>query len=167
MSLYVLCYVCFVLCCVFFFFFKQKTAYEMRISDWSSDVCSSESGARADRLAQGEQGPVAGEVGKADAGPRIEARRHGEVGDLGVGQEAVPLVAGNDMQLQRLEPAALALGIEAACLGQHLAWLDEDAGAEALAGQVHAAERAPGIFAGVGEHATAQRRRRGGGRRRG
>src|SRR3546814_1650955 len=30
---------CFV---VWFFFFKQKTAYEMRISDWSSDVCSSD-----------------------------------------------------------------------------------------------------------------------------
>src|SRR3546814_8216266 len=30
--------------CIFFlgFFFKQKTAYEMRISDWSSDVCSSD-----------------------------------------------------------------------------------------------------------------------------
>src|SRR3546814_10338482 len=28
------------MCCVFFF--KQKTAYEMRISDWSSDVCSSD-----------------------------------------------------------------------------------------------------------------------------
>src|SRR3546814_19457790 len=27
---------------MFFFFFKQKTAYEMRISDWSSDVCSSD-----------------------------------------------------------------------------------------------------------------------------
>src|SRR3546814_5249968 len=30
------------LLCSFFFFFKQKTAYEMRISDWSSDVCSSD-----------------------------------------------------------------------------------------------------------------------------
>src|SRR3546814_5528470 len=29
-----------------FFFFKQKTAYEMRISDWSSDVCSSDLGHR-------------------------------------------------------------------------------------------------------------------------
>src|SRR3546814_979205 len=29
-------------CCIFFFFFKQKTAYDMRISDWSSDVCSSD-----------------------------------------------------------------------------------------------------------------------------
>src|SRR3546814_993021 len=28
--------------CILFFFFKQKTAYEMRISDWSSDVCSSD-----------------------------------------------------------------------------------------------------------------------------
>src|SRR3546814_2307442 len=31
-----------VLLCFLFFFFKQKTAYEMRISDWSSDVCSSD-----------------------------------------------------------------------------------------------------------------------------
>src|SRR3546814_1394217 len=38
------CFWCFaVMCCVCcFFFFKQKTAYEMRISDWSSDVCSSD-----------------------------------------------------------------------------------------------------------------------------
>src|SRR3546814_6910747 len=32
-----------------FFFFKQKTAYEMRISDWSSDVCSSDLVERAQR----------------------------------------------------------------------------------------------------------------------
>src|SRR3546814_3345859 len=31
-----------VFCSDVFFFFKQKTAYEMRISDWSSDVCSSD-----------------------------------------------------------------------------------------------------------------------------
>src|SRR3546814_2957523 len=30
------------LSCFFVFFFKQKTAYELRISDWSSDVCSSD-----------------------------------------------------------------------------------------------------------------------------
>src|SRR3546814_4386805 len=48
-SFNVLCYVLigFIVCsfcilCFFFFFFKQKTAYEMRISDWSSDVCSSD-----------------------------------------------------------------------------------------------------------------------------
>src|SRR3546814_1003144 len=33
-----------VCCFINFFFFKQKTAYEMRISDWSSDVCSSDLG---------------------------------------------------------------------------------------------------------------------------
>src|SRR3546814_8339904 len=32
----------YVVFCGDFFFFKQKTAYEMRISDWSSDVCSSD-----------------------------------------------------------------------------------------------------------------------------
>src|SRR3546814_5181643 len=35
------CLIYFVVC---FFFFNQKTAYEMRISDWSSDVCSSDLG---------------------------------------------------------------------------------------------------------------------------
>src|SRR3546814_10318288 len=46
MDLFLLiCFVLWLLGCVFFcycFFFKQKTAYEMRISDWSSDVCSSD-----------------------------------------------------------------------------------------------------------------------------
>src|SRR3546814_3095456 len=41
MCLRVFCYY------VCFFFFKQKTAYEMRISDWSSDVCSSDLPAQA------------------------------------------------------------------------------------------------------------------------
>src|SRR3546814_1689743 len=36
-----------------FFFFKQKTAYEMRISDWSSDVCSSDLGCRWQRADRG------------------------------------------------------------------------------------------------------------------
>src|SRR3546814_5244984 len=43
------------MCCmylIYFFFFKQKTAYEMRISDWSSDVCSSDlEGSRAEDIA--------------------------------------------------------------------------------------------------------------------
>src|SRR3546814_1342567 len=38
---------------LFFFFFKQKTAYEMRISDWSSDVCSSDLLARRGRRCPG------------------------------------------------------------------------------------------------------------------
>src|SRR3546814_7196121 len=44
----------------FFFFFKQKTAYEMRISDWSSDVCSSDLGLRhcAFRTVDKQDNPV-------------------------------------------------------------------------------------------------------------
>src|SRR3546814_4770403 len=41
---YVVCVWCIMVCMLCFFFFKQKTAYEMRISDWSSDVCSSDLG---------------------------------------------------------------------------------------------------------------------------
>src|SRR3546814_2075561 len=38
-SAVVIVWLCWLMC---FFFFKQKTAYEVRISDWSSDVCSSD-----------------------------------------------------------------------------------------------------------------------------
>src|SRR3546814_9400430 len=38
------CWSIFLLMLFLVFFFKQKTAYEMRISDWSSDVCSSDLG---------------------------------------------------------------------------------------------------------------------------
>src|SRR3546814_8441460 len=41
---------------LFFFFFKQKTAYEMRISDWSSDVCSSDLPEAAGVVLQGAAG---------------------------------------------------------------------------------------------------------------
>src|SRR3546814_3958146 len=41
---------------LFFFFFKQKTAYEMRISDWSSDVCSSDLIRREPRCCNGQPG---------------------------------------------------------------------------------------------------------------
>src|SRR3546814_5295151 len=41
-----------VLCGLEFYFFKQKTAYEMRISDWSSDVCSSDLDALARHYAR-------------------------------------------------------------------------------------------------------------------
>src|SRR3546814_12286972 len=59
-----------------FFFFKQKTAYEMRISDWSSDVCSS------DLLAEG----------KATL-PLIHAIRHTDAGTAAALRQAI---AGGD-----------------------------------------------------------------------
>src|SRR3546814_2762603 len=53
--------------CVVFFFFKQKTAYEMRISDWSSDVCSSDLQAAAEH----------GWSPRQEASPRAAHLRHG------------------------------------------------------------------------------------------
>src|SRR3546814_7084809 len=52
------------ICLFFVFFFKQKTAYEMRISDWSSDVCSSDlvNGVSL-RVARGETLGLVGESG--------------------------------------------------------------------------------------------------------
>src|SRR3546814_14140232 len=81
-------------CVCVFFFFKQKTAYEMRISDWSSDVCSSDlqrirADARAERafrpgyrpnhLLRLDAGPAGSPLFAAelDAGPRTVGRRRG------------------------------------------------------------------------------------------
>src|SRR3546814_8528894 len=52
-------------CVVVFFLFKQKTAYEMRISDWSSDVCSSD---LLDTALQGNGFGVLVDDGIADIG---------------------------------------------------------------------------------------------------
>src|SRR3546814_18586181 len=49
-----------------FFFFKQKTAYEMRISDWSSDVCSSDLAAQFARDEGGEGRLAGGAVAVAE-----------------------------------------------------------------------------------------------------
>src|SRR3546814_20743029 len=53
------------ICCVMFlfFFFKQKTAYEMRISDWSSDVCSSDLADQRRALDRGGHLAVLDQVG--------------------------------------------------------------------------------------------------------
>src|SRR3546814_5051174 len=77
----VLIYVC------VFFFFKQKTAYEMRISDWSSDVCSSDlARSRARGRAQGEveRAPCA-----ADGDRRLLRSAHDRSEERRVGKECV------------------------------------------------------------------------------
>src|SRR3546814_3101303 len=80
---------------MFFFFFKQKTAYEMRISDWSSDVCSSD--LRLDH--QGQDAAVddrddRGETEERQHAPRPQRGRIGQGrlaefgranGDVGLG----------------------------------------------------------------------------------
>src|SRR3546814_10264769 len=76
-----------------FFFFKQKTAYEMRISDWSSDVCSSDlpEGARPVAVAAHGDRPAGGPAG---GGRRGGGRlRHGVLRagpHLGRGAARVP-----------------------------------------------------------------------------
>src|SRR3546814_4632822 len=86
--------VVYMLRCSLFFFFKQKTEYDMRISDWSSDVCSSDldrPGRLGDRgaEAQGDRLAAAGDglgvVGPAEqldeggGGARRE-EQHQEIG---------------------------------------------------------------------------------------
>src|SRR3546814_1255866 len=69
-----------------FFFFKQKTAYEMRISDWSSDVCSSDLGQQAKY--------------------RIDARAHG--GDMNTKRIDQFVRDGQPKQISKGEAGSLA-----------------------------------------------------------
>src|SRR3546814_4937294 len=69
------------------FFFKQKTAYEMRISDWSSDVCSSDL-VTSDRIGD-HRGVRAGDR----AYSRWRLARAG-VGSASVGQAVIPVPTG-------------------------------------------------------------------------
>src|SRR3546814_1123049 len=68
-----------------FFFFKQKTAYEMRISDWSSDVCSSD--LRIDRRLHALAAPAA-RIAVALLDRLVRARRRAR-GHCGAAETAV------------------------------------------------------------------------------
>src|SRR3546814_15043385 len=72
--------------CVCVFFFKQKTAYEMRISDWSSDVCSSDLAlVMAGLVFVGERKiEKAGQQVAADAAIEVRGRDHPLVSRGGV-----------------------------------------------------------------------------------
>src|SRR3546814_17241598 len=67
---------------IVFFFFKQKTAYEMRISDWSSDVCSSDLAVLGDvaRRSHRHVEPLA--VGRRDDVARPVVAAAGQIDDL-------------------------------------------------------------------------------------
>src|SRR5216117_1201297 len=60
--------------CCFFFFFKQKTAYEIRKGDWSSDVCSSDLGAKVIAAAGADERVKAAVALGADAGINYRAQ---------------------------------------------------------------------------------------------
>src|SRR3546814_4659880 len=110
-----------------FFFFKQKTAYEMRISDWSSDVCSSDllaafenrlqRGAaaryaalhRADRAAADRRAFLIGQLPRADQHERLalvdgqHQQRALHVGKV----QAVVLIVGRDEQPLGRQPVII------------------------------------------------------------
>src|SRR3546814_1284660 len=94
---------------LFFVFFKQRTAYDVRISDWSSDVCSSDlRGALADaREPVGDRGMIV--EGQPDGADRARPRPACDVGDriflgqiVGLAQPSVEDVE----QTQRFAPIA-------------------------------------------------------------
>src|SRR3546814_16474662 len=94
-----------------FFFFKQKTAYEMRISDWSSDVCSSDLPQRVmrDRAHLARQRQFAENDGVGGHRP-LAARRDPRRRDRAVrGRIGQPLAACDvqiDFRRPHLQPAA-------------------------------------------------------------
>src|SRR3546814_8274301 len=103
-----------------FFFFKQKTAYEMRISDWSSDVCSSDLlAARGEVVDQLHVAPFAAsaveEVLEVDEG-RVVARQLAQwpatdlaaFGVVGVERDRQVLLAGRHRRRQRQRAKARA-----------------------------------------------------------
>src|SRR3546814_9955106 len=67
---------CLILLCVFFFF-KQKTAYEMRISDWSSDVCSSDLHDHHDPVGRVEDARLVTGAGTFAADWNVPGQLHG------------------------------------------------------------------------------------------
>src|SRR3546814_10384685 len=73
------------MCVMMFFFFKQKTAYEMRISDWSSDVCSSDL-----RAAGGHIQPLYSVMGVTELDERVASDLSGYrgMGPVRVGNAA-------------------------------------------------------------------------------
>src|SRR3546814_20109363 len=77
---------------LFFFLFKQKTAYEMRISDWSSDVCSSD---LLEAHVMGGMAPMA-VLHAATAGAAETIGRLGDMGTLEPGKYADLIVFDRD-----------------------------------------------------------------------
>src|SRR3546814_5335128 len=93
---------------LFVFFFKQKTAYEMRISDWSSDVCSSD---LVPQLCQRRRGVAAGGV------------THGEIRQCTAfaGQPDTAVIVTGVAEVGTAEPIAHAIHLAAdAGSGVHL-----------------------------------------------
>src|SRR3546814_19247878 len=112
-----------------FFFFKQKTAYELRISDWSSDVCSSDL-QRIRRSAQFVELRLPGRALQIDDDAALVAVEAGEIGIVLADEMRARLagdIAGRGLDLVHLGPK---LGWHQPALGACQQVADtEDAGA--------------------------------------
>src|SRR3546814_15481899 len=105
------------------FFFKQKTAYEMRISDWSSDVCSSDlmSRVEADRVIVDRMNNDRASPGDLRGG-RTAAERIGKQ----IGAKAEPLEVGSDGQPSDQQQRHLVRhALSQLCVGQRRALLQD------------------------------------------
>src|SRR3546814_9539278 len=98
----------------FFFFFKQKTAYDMRISDWSSDVCSSD-------LVAPDRPHLGHAQQHSHAARTVQRSRRGDAREdpppypdrLRMSDAAVLAAPEDEARWQRLHPATLALAVVA------------------------------------------------------
>src|SRR3546814_9800665 len=125
--------------CFVFFFFKQKTAYEMRISDWSSDVCSSDLAGlavigdilRVGQILDGEaQGAEAGLV----AGIEVEQRVAVEIGGIEAGCVLeIAIEKSRRLQAQR-ESIARPAGVEVEAVGADIDRVENGVAAAVIAG---------------------------------
>src|SRR3546814_18506893 len=105
--------------CIIFFFFKQKTAYEMRISDWSSDVCSSD-------LTAAHSVPVAAQIRPIaeGAGPERAGRDRPDPETLRNEPQATRM--SNMLSFRKIAAGAAALSLAVALpfgASAHRAWL--------------------------------------------
>src|SRR3546814_4024226 len=86
----------------FVFLFKQKTAYEMRISDWSSDVCSSDlggEGGRGDQPGDRGQPRIPALVGRTEPVGKPAAREDAR-GAADEEQRSHELAGGNEIEAE-------------------------------------------------------------------
>src|SRR3546814_14012177 len=101
-----------------FFFFKQKTAYEMRISDWSSDVCSSD---LVDPEQCASRDRFIGQAGTGDDSASTEARQ-----GCGVVTDDLSMCGGLEFPPANLRPSdqELIISIGRANGIERLRWFD-------------------------------------------
>src|SRR3546814_5980187 len=81
----------------YFFFFKQKTAYEMRISDWSSDVCSSDLRMQVHKYVVHQVAHAYGKTATFMPKPIKDDNGSGMHTHFSIWEKGQPLFAGNEI----------------------------------------------------------------------